>query len=111
MASQDGYAPTIGDRPRSVIRDIVITYEAQQRSVRDGDIGSWIGGTSRRGLFWGVGGFLLLATLAGPIIQQQAIAKAAWNATWLFVSLWLADWLLWGDGLATLGVYLRTLSR
>lgn len=111
IASQDGFDPTIGDRLRPVTRDIVIKYEERRRSARGGGIAGWIDGLSRRGLFWGVGGFLLLATLGGPIIQEKAIAKAAWRATWLFLLLWLGDWLIWADGLATVGVYLRTLAQ
>ncbi len=109
VASQDGFDPKTGDRLRPVTRDTVLKYEAQRRSTGDGGIGSRIDSISRRGLFWGMGGFLLLATLVSPIIQEKAVVKGAWRSTWLFPLLWLADWFIWGDGLATIAAYLRAL--
>lgn len=111
IASQDGFDPKTGDRLRPVTRDIALKYEEQRRSPRGGGVGGWMDGISHRGLFWGLGGFLLLATLVSPIVQERAIAKAAWRSTWFFLLLWLADWLIWGGGMTLIGPYLRTLAK
>lgn len=111
IASQDGFDPKTGDHLRPVSRDIVLKYEAQRRTARGEGIGGWIDGISRRSLLWCVGGFLLLATLVSPIIHEGAIAKATWRSVWLFLLLWLTDWCIWGDGLATMAAYLHTLAK
>jgi hypothetical protein len=112
--SQDGFHPKTGERLRAITREIVVKYEAQRRSHRGRGNGSWppsLGDVPSRGLFWGLGGFLLLATFAGPIVQEKAVAKAAWRSVWLFLLLWLADWFIWGGGLTAVGEALKTLPK
>jgi hypothetical protein len=99
---------------RPITRDIVVKYEEQRRSPRDRETGNWLpnlGNVLPRGLFWGLGGFLLLSTFAGPIIQEKAMANAAWRSAWLFMLLWLADGLIWGEGLAAVGGLLKRLPK
>lgn len=109
---QDGFHPKTGERLRPITREIVVKYEEQRRSPRGRSTGNWppsVGNVSPRGLFWGLSGFLLLATFAGPIIREKAVAKAAWRSVWLFMLLWLADWVVWGEGLAAVSEFLKTL--
>jgi len=109
--SQDGFHPKTGERLRPITREIVVKYEAQRRSLGARSPGNWppsLGNVPPRGVFWGLGGFLLLATFVGPIVQEQAVAKAAWRSVWLFMLLWLADWVIWSEGLAAVNAFLKT---
>jgi Uncharacterised protein family (UPF0175) len=81
--SQNGFHPKTGERLRPITRDIVVKHEEQRRSPRDRGTGNWLpnlGNVSPRGLFWGLGGFLLLSTFVGPFVQEKAVAKAAWRS-------------------------------
>jgi hypothetical protein len=112
--SQDGFHPKTGEHLRPITREIGVKYEAQRRSPRGWGTGSWppsMGDMSSRNLFWGLGGFLLLATFAGPIVQEKAMVKAAWRSVWLFMLLWLGDWFIWGGGLAAVGESLKMLPK
>lgn len=112
--SQDGFHPKTGERLRPITPEIVVKYEAQRHDPKGRGSGSWppsLGNVSSHGLFWGLGGFLLLVTFAGPIVQEKSVAKAAWRVVWLFMLFWLADWFVWGDGLAAVGEALKTLPK
>jgi len=112
--SQDGFHPKTGERLRPITPEIVVKYEAQRHSPKGRGSNAWPpspGDVPPRALFWGLGAFLLLATFASPLVQERAVAKAAWRTVWLFVLFWFVDWFIWGAGLAAVGGALKALPK